>query len=693
MVFRKRTKVGATKLQGPITLAIFDPNSNDTSETALNIAKQWKKTFEKKAIIVEFPCCGLPRVAGWIEGSEQVDKERSIEQFLLDSERNDLKSFEDYTYQGQDYDCIMVHPKTNPDIPVLVKLSHQKTLLDAPIAMKRGLSSYYDLILFPLQGQIFNPMTLSALRSADGVIVNLSDINSLPWGYATYKKLKNYIQLERTCLHSQLKVDLREKLLRREELFSFITSIEPKHEENNKESTKKRYTQHIGIINPVEHVSYSAGEYSNQAELNQKDAEMYKSLLENTRKYLRQHHNDEFVSAIFDEQERSKVKYYISDYIREQSNFKFKIDMERVIQMVQVDLTEMGVLQPALDDPHTSSIEINGPDEVISEIDGVPTHDPRVKFLDNNHIYSVISKMLTPMGKTLSAHEPVIDSNYRGFRLNITLERNRGGISSNHPIISIRKFPPDVYSDEACIKYGNLSEEIVEFFQDIYPVGVNVIIGGSVNSGKTSQLIRIPLYLDPLTRILTIEDSEEMMLKQKEAYKTYPNIGAFIVKEHEQTRRRYNIAKIVKVTLRQNPDWIFIGEVRDAEAASEALEAANTGNNVALSLHANDGKMTAVRFMQLTGNDAIAAGHVASSIDLILFQQNVNGVRVLTEISELISFDGGLEPVMNPIFQYDFQEKKHVRVGSLRKLRAKLQKKGVPDPIFKRWCAEDKEVK
>ncbi|RUT38682.1 CpaF family protein [Paenibacillus anaericanus] len=691
MVFKRKSKtVMHEQEMEPITVAIFDPNASDTAETALNIAKEWKKKTGKKAIIVEFPCWGLPRLSSKIEGSDGIEKERSIEQFLLDSERNDLKSFEDYMYQTEDFDCIMVHPKTNPDIPVHVKLSHQKTILDAPISIKRGLSSYYDLIIFSLQGQMFNPMTFFSLKYSDGILLNLSDTTSLPWGYTTFKKLKNYgISLERVCLHSQLKIDLPEKVFRKDELLQFVMSLKPNiNSAETKETIGKKYTHHIGIINPVEHVSYQNSGSVNQAELNQKDAEMYKNLLDNTRRFLRQHHNNEFVMAIFDEQERSKVKYYIADYIREQTQFKFKIDMDRIIKMVQVELTEMGVLQPVLDDPHTSSIEINGPEEVISEIDGVPTHDHRVKFQDNNHIYATVSKMLAPMGKTLSANEPVIDSNYRGFRLNITLERNKGGISSNHPIISIRKFPPDVYSDEDCIKYGNLNEEIVDFFQDIYPIGVNVVIGGSVNSGKTSQLIRIPLYLDPLTRILTIEDSEEMMLKQKEAYKSYPNIGAFIVKEHENNRRRYNIAKIVKVTLRQNPDWIMIGEVRDGEAASEALEAANTGNNIALSIHANDGKMTAVRFMQLSGNDEIAASQVAATMDLILFQQSVNGVRVLTEVSELISFNG-TEPVLNPIFQYDFKNKVHVRVGGLKKLKIKLQKKGIPAHIYDRWCAEE----
>ena len=682
-------KKGISKLERrteeSLCVALFDPNSGDTSETAMYIAQEWKKNTGKKAVIVEFPCLGLPRMYGRIENSESLLKDQGIEQFLLDLERKDLKSFDDYMFHGEDADFMIVNPKTNLDIPVLVKLSDAKTPMVAPIHLKRGLSAYYDLIIFSLQGQIFHPMTFFSLRQADGIILTFSDLFTVPISYMSYKKLLNYgISESQVALYTQKKIEIPEKIYRKEQLLQFIFSLETRKDHKN-DLSNKIFSSHIGIINPVEHVAYQNTDQFNQAELTQKDAEVFKSLVDHTRRYLRQHYSDEFVAAIFDERERSKVKYYISDFIREQTQYKFKIDIDIVIEMVQREITEMGVLQPALDNPRVSSIEINGPDETICEIDGVPTHDDTIRFQDNDHIYSVISKMLTPMGRTLSANDPVIDSNYRGFRLNVTLDRSRGGISSNHPIISIRKFPPDIYSDDDCIAYGNMSEEIVEFFQDVYPLGVNVIIGGSVNTGKTSHLIRIPLYLNEITRILTIEDSEEMMLKQKEAYQTYPNIAAFIVKEHENTRRRYNIAKIVKVTLRQNPDWILIGEVRDSEAASEALEAANTGNSVALSIHANDAEMTAVRFMQLSGNNEIAASQVGSTMDLIIFLENVSGKRVVTEISELLSFEGN-HPVLNTIFKYDYVSKIHKRVGFLKKLSEKMKKKGVPVQIYERWC-------
>ncbi|OAB30518.1 ATPase, T2SS/T4P/T4SS family [Paenibacillus macquariensis] len=685
-LMKKGIKKLDRRTEESICIALFDPNSGDTSETAMYLAQEWRKNTGKKAVIVEFPCLGLPRMSGRIGNSEGLLKDQSIEQFLLDLERKDLKSFDDYMFHGEDADFIIVNPKTNLDIPVLVKLIDASTPIAAPIHLKKGLSAHYDLILFSLQGQIFHPMTFVSLRQADGIILSIPDLFTVPISYMSYKKLLNYgITESQVALYTPKKIEIPEKIYRKEQLLQFIFSIEKRKDHKSDLTTNKNFSSHIGIINPVEHVSYQNTDQFNQAELTQKDAEVFKSLVDHTRRYLRQHYSDEFVAAIFDERERSKIKYYISDFIREQTQYKFQIDIDIVIEMVQREITEMGVLQPALDDPKVSSIEINGPDEVICETSGVPTHDESIRFQDNEHIYSVISKMLTPMGRTLSANDPVIDSNYRGFRLNVTLDRNRGGISSNHPIISIRKFPPDIYSDDDCIAYGNMSEEIVEFFQDVYPLGVNVIIGGSVNTGKTSHLIRIPLYLPELTRILTIEDSEEMMLKQKEAYQSYPNIAAFIVKEHENPRRRYNIAKIVKVTLRQNPDWILIGEVRDGEAASEALEAANTGNSIALSIHANDAEMTAVRFMQLSGNNEIAASQVGSTMDMIIFLENVSSRRIVTEISELLSFEGN-HPVLNTIFKYDFNSKTHKRVGSLIKLAEKMKKKGAPVRIYERWC-------
>jgi pilus assembly protein CpaF len=444
----------------------------------------------------------------------------------------------------------------------------------------------------------------------------------------------------------------------------------------------------IGMINPIEYLYYQHREVTITAEMSRTDADKLQRLIEQTKYFLRDYHNDDFVKAIVEEGSRNRIRYYISDFIKEQHEYTFSIEMNEVISIIHQEITEMGVLQPALNNPRITSIEINGPNEVIVEEGGIPTYRPDIQFQSNDHIYRTIDKMLMPMGKTLTASEPIIDSNYRGFRINVVADVSKGGVSLDHPIISIRKFPPDVYSDQECIEYGNISEEIADFLSHIVPCGPNILLCGGTNSGKTTQLLRLPLYLDPITRIITIEDSAEMMLKKKDSYREYPNIAAFVVKDHEKEKRRYDIARLVKMSLRQNPDWIIVGEVRDEVAAQQTLVAINTGHTVAVTLHANSAREAATRMLQLCGNTRTVASQVATTIDLIIYQENVNGTRVVTDISELVDFEGTEKPVLNRIFKYNYLTNEHQRVGKVKKLNEKILKKKLPQEWVNKWCTE-----
>lgn len=693
MFFKKKEKKAIVPNSGSVTLSLFDPSGGDTTELALKLAK--KHTADGlKTIIVELPCIGLPRLSIHMEDAVNLEKEKSIDSLLINFERNELKAMEHYISQVDGIDCIASHPLNGTDVPVFIKLTNAETLLKTPVHLMQELSDY-NLIIFALQGQLFHPMTLVTLRHSDGIVMTIPSISAMHITMSTFKKMPTYAIKENIKIHSSLGLDVDKSILNDKELFSFISTLEQRKSVALDSFENKNFSTHLGIINPAEYISYQVQRQPNEREFDKKDSEMIEQLIMHTRAFLKKQHPTDFINSFIDEKKRFLVCQIIADYIREQTAYQFSgnLDLDDVIKAVQTEITQMGPLQEALDDPLTTSIEINSPGESVSEINRVSQVDPRIKFRDTEHIYQIINKMLFPMGKSLTANEPVIDSQYGGFRINVVADRSKGGLTTDSPVISIRKFPPDVYSSADCIRYGNITEEIDQFFTDVYPVGPSTMIGGSVNSGKTSQLIRIPLYLDPLTRLLTIEDSEEMMLKKKIAYQNYPNIVSFVVKEHENVRRRYSIAKITKVTLRQNPDWIIIGEIRDAEAASEALVAANTGNVVALSIHANDVRMTAVRMVQMAGDTPYVATKVGESFDLVIYQENINGVRVLTDVCELLGFDEHAQPMLNPIFKYNFLTAKHERVGSLIKLKDRLIKKGASVAVINRWCEEKiKEV-
>lgn len=691
MIF-KRNKERPSLSNGPVSLSIYDPSGGDTTELALKLAKKYTETGHK-VVIVELPCLGLPRLSVHSDQSADLPQEQCIDQLLIDFERSKIKSIDEYLIRVDGIDSIVTHPKPSDNLAVLIKLNDMRTLLKAPVDLMNELRLDFDLVLFALQGQLIHPMTFSTLRHTDGVIMQIPSHTALPIVMTAYKRLPGFGVRDQVALYSEVDTGYKEdKVLNDKELLGFINELKRKTLDEQDNIENRNFSTHLGIINPAEYISYQAMMEHNEREFDKKDSEMIQLLIDQTRSYLKTHYAEDFIKAYFDEKTRFKVWLYISDYIRAQTTFQFTVELEYVIRTVRTEITLMGPLQEALDDPNTSSIEVSGPRESVSEINGKPERDPRIIFRDKEHMLTIFNKMLFPMGKTLSANDPAIDSQYGGFRISAVLDREKGGLTTDFPTLSIRKFPPDVYSSEQCIAYGNISQEIDDFFRDIYPVGPSVMVGGAVNSGKTAQLNRIPSYLDPLKRILTIEDSEEMMLKKKTAYKDYPNIASFIVKDHENVRRRFNIAKITAVTLRQNPDWVFIGEVRENEAASEVLSAANTGNIVAFTLHANDVKMMAVRLVQMAGDTPYIASKVGDSIDLLIYQRNDDGVRRVTDICELMGFDQNSQPILNQIFKFNYETKKHELVGKIKKLRTKMIENKAPSEVINRWCEEGTSV-
>ncbi|WP_268626997.1 CpaF family protein [Paenibacillus alvei] len=655
------------------------------------------KSFPKhtKSIIVEFPCLGIPKVS-YAFNQVRISKEHTIDQLILDYDRNEKKAIEDYIVTTEEVDYLIVNPRALPEIPTIRKINSNKTLIDLPLYVKLQLQDKYDFVLFILQGTLVNPMTHFAIRCSDHIVLHSNDGLEFVSNYTNHKKLNDIfgIEKDRMFLYSE---DTNFKF-EEEKVYTRITELTKHIHERERfvvefvsdANEAKLNNESLGIINPLDFLDYEFQPLDVATEISQNDIDNMNELSKSVRSYLRDHHVDDFINSMMQKEARLKVCYFIADWIRENNRFSFSMNINDVIEWIQKDITGLGPLQDILDDPDITNIDINGPDKVIVECKGVTIHRKDIRFQSLAHMYQIIDKMLMGLGKPLTASECIIDANYKGFRVNVIADtKSRNGVSAGFPLISIRKFPPRVFTDEECIKYGNISQEISDFLQFIVPCEANIVIAGSTNSGKTTQLIRLPLYVDPLTRIMSIEDSEEMMLASKEQYKDYPNLPSLLVKHTGEEDTSYGIDKLVKASLRQNPDILAIGEIRDAPSAKQSLIGMNTGHVVWKSLHANSARDAAIRLLQLNDNTEAAASQVSSSIDIIIFQKRLkNGVRVVTEISELLGYIGTKKPILNPIFKYDYKKQKHVKVGSIvsESLHEKIELNGCGEDEFYKWC-------
>jgi len=414
------------------------------------------------------------------------------------------------------------------------------------------------------------------------------------------------------------------------------------------------------------------------------------------RNYLRENHSTGLASAVINPETREQMKREILNYVEQTGLSAVGLHQTLLLQKLQEEILYYGPIQRALDDPAVTNIDVNSYQYVYIERNGEEEFHPEMAFQDEAHLEVILNKMLMTDGKVLTANEPHIDSLFEKFRICAVLGAGRGGVATEGTCASIRKFSEDTITPEHLVTGGSISGEMNAFFSQVLP-WCNAVIAGATNAGKTTTMMAIPLYFSPDTRIITIEDSPEMMLRRRSSYRDYHNIVALQTKDHENREKRFDIARLTKVSLRMRPVKVMVGEVRDAQACRQAHESMNTGHNTYFTIHASSAANAAVRIVQLAGdgyNDEVIAAQLADTVDLILFQQKMGKSRVITEVAELIGYEGARKPIIRSLFQFrqtglDPDGKvagNHVRTAAISdSLAEKLHQALVPPAHIRKW--------
>jgi type IV pilus assembly protein PilB len=165
-------------------------------------------------------------------------------------------------------------------------------------------------------------------------------------------------------------------------------------------------------------------------------------------------------------------------------------------------------------------------------------------------------------------------------------------------------------------KLGFEAESLAKFERQILkPYGM-VLVTGPTGSGKTNTLYSAMSRVNtPETNIMTAEDPVEFNLHGINQVQTKESIGL-------------NFAAALRAFLRQDPNIVLVGEIRDFETAEIAVKAALTGHLVLSTLHTNDAPSTINRLM----NMGIEPFLVATSVNLICAQRLVR--RICKECKE-----------------------------------------------------------
>ncbi|HEY6380137.1 MAG TPA: CpaF family protein [Candidatus Dormibacteraeota bacterium] len=300
-------------------------------------------------------------------------------------------------------------------------------------------------------------------------------------------------------------------------------------------------------------------------------------------------------------------------------------------------MIDYGPLQPLLDDPSLSEIMVNGPDEVWVERDGVITRT-ETRFPDEATLLTFIDQVAAYVGRRVNSLDATLDARLPdGSRVNAVLPP----LSLSGPIVTIRRFPKDAITAADLVSSGSATPACLDFLTACVVARRNIIISGRTGTGKTTLLNLLSAWIPPAERIITIEDSAELQLRQPHWVRLEtrpPDMNG----RHEASTR-----DLVRNSLRMRPDRIIVGEVRGGEAF-DMLQAMNTGHDGSMStVHANsarDGLSRLESLILLCGLDLplrVARDQLASSLHLLVhLERSEAGVRRIAQVVEIVGREG-----------------------------------------------------
>ncbi|TWT39612.1 CpaF family protein [Blastopirellula retiformator] len=346
---------------------------------------------------------------------------------------------------------------------------------------------------------------------------------------------------------------------------------------------------------------------------------------------------------------RDDIRNLSSKYCQ-RKNLKLNDETRRRLEKeLDYELFGLGPIEPLMKDPSISDILVNGAAEVYIERHG-QLELTDVIFADDAHVLRIIQRVVGRVGRRIDEVSPMVDARLPdGSRVNAVV----APLALGGPKMSIRRFGIEHLHLKNLIATDSLSQEMADFLQACVASRISFLISGGTGAGKTTLLNALSASIPHDERIVTIEDSAELLLQHPHVLgmETRPSNseGAGAVTQRD----------LVRNSLRMRPDRIIVGEVRGPEAL-DMLQAMNTGHEGSLTtIHANDSLDALARLemmVAMTGFELpvkVVRQYVAAGIKLVIHVARLKGgVRRVTRIAEIREVNENGDYVLDDIFGF-----------------------------------------
>jgi pilus assembly protein CpaF len=358
----------------------------------------------------------------------------------------------------------------------------------------------------------------------------------------------------------------------------------------------------------------------------------------------------------------------IQQIITEQGVPLSGVERDKLAQEVVDEVFGLGPLEPLLKDDSISDILVNTYNSIYIERRGM-LEKTSLTFQDNRHLMHIIDKIVSGVGRRIDESSPMVDARLPdGSRVNVIIPP----LAVDGPILSIRRFGTSPLGAEDLLRNQALTPPMLEFLRGCVKARLNIVVSGGTGSGKTTLLNVLSGYISERERIITIEDSAELQMKQEHVVRLEtrpPNVeGKGAIRQRE----------LVINALRMRPDRVVLGEVRGEETL-DMLQAMNTGHDGSITtIHANTPRDALARLetMAMMGEVRLAEkavrAQIASAVHIIIQASRMSdGSRRITHITELT---GAFSDVISMQDIFLFEKK---GIGPNGKVRGRFSSTGI----------------
>ncbi len=349
---------------------------------------------------------------------------------------------------------------------------------------------------------------------------------------------------------------------------------------------------------------------------------------------------DEFETVDKYELLRERTSRLLAEYSRLEAR-----SFEKIFYYVKRDFVEFGKISSIMRDPGVEDVWCNGVNiPVYVYHSGYGDIVTSVVFETDDDLDSFVMKVAQQGGRHLSKSNPIMDTVMAdGSRINITYGHD---ISPKGSSFSIRRQKKVPLTPLDLIAWKSFSPRIMAYFWICMEERKNILFCGGTATGKTSALNAICMFIPLTIRIVTLEDTREIILPHGNWIPTVTRDGISL-----DDAATIDLEDLLKASLRQRPEYLLVGEVRSRESQI-LFQAMNAGHATCSTFHAGTPREVVNRF---TNPPINVPNAMFTALDVICMLSNTydKGVekRRVSAVAEVTGV--GQEVHTKNVFEWD----------------------------------------